>query len=92
MPVSKVGNLISNDASLGIPDREGTKVRHVPFDDVIAGTSEQHYASLRDSIAKEGIKEPLEVRGRRLMEGHHRYTAAVELGMTHVPVRKWEAR
>lgn len=87
MPIGKVGNLISNDSSFGLQDHEGTKVRDVPFDDIIAGTSDEHYADLKASIAKEGIREPLEVKGKRLMEGHHRFYAAKELGMSHVPVR-----
>lgn len=87
MPLGQVGNLISNDTSFGLPDDEGTKVWEVPFEDIIGGTSEEHYAGLKASIAKEGIREPLEVKGKRLMEGHHRFYAAKELGLDKIPVR-----
>lgn len=47
---------------------------------------------LHDSIQKEGIKTPLHINidaegYKDLIEGHHRYIVARNLGLTHVPVR-----
>lgn len=47
---------------------------------------------LHESIQKEGIKTPLHINidedgGKDLIEGHHRYIVARNLGLTHVPVR-----
>lgn len=42
---------------------------------------------LKDQIERTGyVEEPLEIRGGRLWDGHHRLLAAHELGHTHVPV------
>jgi ParB-like chromosome segregation protein Spo0J len=47
---------------------------------------------LHSSISKNGITEPLEVHvdgegNKTMLNGHHRYIAAKNLGLTHVPVR-----
>ena len=46
---------------------------------------------LKEDISKHGITTPLEVTdkdGGYLLDGHHRYVAARELGMKDVPVRR----
>lgn len=53
--------------------------------------------ALHDDIRKNGIRTPLTVRHypdsafghatQELQDGHHRAMAAMELGLTHVPVR-----
>jgi hypothetical protein len=53
---------------------------------------EYNWSELHDSIAKDGITEPLDVHvdeegTKTLMNGHHRYMVARDLGHSHVPVR-----
>lgn len=51
------------------------------------------YSELKDSIAKHGIKEPIQVHeateeeGPWLYEGHHRAVIASELNLPKVPVK-----
>lgn len=45
---------------------------------------------LKASIASEGIQQPLRVVGGVVDSGHHRYVAAKELGLTHIPVTVWK--
>jgi hypothetical protein len=45
-----------------------------------------HYDALKDDIAKNGIKEPLEVRKGQLENGHHRAVAARDLGIEKIPI------
>lgn len=44
------------------------------------------YRSLKSDIAKNGIQTPLQVSNGQLLDGHHRAVAAIELGLSHVPV------
>lgn len=44
---------------------------------------------LKSSISANGIQQPLRVVGGVVDSGHHRYVAAKELGMTHLPVTVW---
>lgn len=51
----------------------------------------QEYQALRDSIEKEGIREPLHLMlgkkgGAKIGEGNHRHEIAMELGLPRVPV------
>lgn len=47
---------------------------------------QNHYNALKDDIAKNGIKEPLEIRNGQLENGHHRAVAARDLGIDKIPV------
>lgn len=85
VPVEKVGRWASGDSRNGEWDP-------VP---VIATTKRKRwnpgYEAIRDDIAKNGIQKPLFASsfarpGPVLDDGHHRFAAAVELGLTHVPV------
>lgn len=52
------------------------------------GGPRKYIDHLKADITKNGIKEPLVVRGGNvLVEGHHRGVAAMELGLPGVPVR-----
>jgi len=46
------------------------------------------YDDLKSDIAEKGIHTPLLISGKQLLDGHHRAVAAMQLGMSHVPVRK----
>lgn len=49
---------------------------------------DERYQAIAPSIASEGIVEPLSASPTcRLLNGHHRLAAAVDAGLTSVPVR-----
>jgi hypothetical protein len=49
----------------------------------------EHYAELLATVHQHGITTPVVIRdspdGRYLADGHHRITAAVDAGLTHIP-------
>ena len=52
------------------------------------GGPDNYIAHLKADIAKNGIKEPLEVRGGNVVtEGHHRAVAAMQLGLSRIPLK-----
>jgi len=56
--------------------------------DVRFGGPRNYIEHLKRDISKNGITEPLTVRGGNvLVEGHHRGLAAMELGLDGVPVQ-----
>ena len=79
MSVKDVGELWSGDHETTGPAKYVTR-NHL----------RDNIDSLKEDIAKNGVKTPLEVtkdEGGYLLDGHHRYVAARELGMDKVPVR-----
>lgn len=55
--------------------------------DIEHGGPDNYVSHLAEDIKKNGIREPIEVRGGNVVtQGHHRYLAAVKAGLTHVPV------
>ena len=68
-----------------------TMLPYIEYDRTVGG--QPRIDELKESIGKDGIKEPLilewsQATGRALItEGNHRLAAAVQLGLTHVPVR-----
>jgi hypothetical protein len=44
------------------------------------------YNTLKEDIAKHGIKTPIEVMGDRVSDGHHRAVIAKELGIPRIPI------
>jgi hypothetical protein len=62
--------------------------------DIKHGGPDNYVAHLAEDIKQHGIKNPISVRHNRdaqptVMQGHHRYLAAVKAGLTHVPVHDW---
>ena len=43
---------------------------------------------LKQDIAKNGFKEPIEIRAGGVVDGHHRGVAALEMKHTKIPVRE----
>jgi hypothetical protein len=82
MPIDEAGKLKSADY-VHYPDVESTYQR-----DGAHLVNEPAWDTLRQSIAEEGIKRPLEIRGDTLLNGHNRYWVARDQGITHVPVRR----
>jgi hypothetical protein len=52
-------------------------------------SAQEYQAALRDHVAEHGIKNPLVYGSGGLGNGHHRYFAARDLGMTHIPAEPW---
>jgi ParB-like chromosome segregation protein Spo0J len=51
-----------------------------------------NWNELHESVLKDGVREPLTVNvdengDKTLLDGHHRYLAAKNVGLTHIPVR-----
>lgn len=80
MPIEEFGKFRSGD----FPRR---KMKSVSRDMLRKGAE---LDALKASIAEEGIRQPLRVVGGVVDSGHHRYVAAKELGMTHIPVTMWD--
>ncbi len=68
----------------------------IPWEQERAWLEQRHpewLARLRESIAAEGIREPVRLcyREHRVIDGHHRIIAAQDLGLTEIPVADaWE--
>ena len=45
-----------------------------------------HYNNLKEDIAKNGMKQPIEIRKGQIDDGHHRAVIAKELGLSSIPV------
>ena len=61
---------------------------NVSRDDMRHGGPRGYVNHLKADITKNGIQEPLTVRGGNVLkDGHHRGVAAMELGLSQVPVR-----
>ena len=54
------------------------------FEQLIAKLSDDEYSILKDSIAKEGIREPIIVWHNTIIDGHNRYRIAHEL---NIPIK-----
>lgn len=56
--------------------------------ELLPSLTEEEYAALQDSIAESGIKQPLVVTWpeKVILDGHHRWRAARDLGLHDVPV------
>ena len=86
MNLEEVGDLHTRDF-------EGIPVKHIDREFFTErGEDLSHYESLKDSIAKEGMKKPIKVIKNEhefpwLYDGHHRAVIALELGMKKVPVK-----
>lgn len=63
-------------------------------DDVLPHLSPAEYESLKESIAKNGVQQPILVGlpENVIIEGHHRWRAATELGLAEIPVVTEETR
>lgn len=62
--------------------------------DIDHGGPDNYVAHLAKDIAERGIQTPISVRHNTdappsVMQGHHRYLAAVQAGLTHLPVQDW---
>lgn len=56
--------------------------------DAIHGGPDKYIAHLKKDIAKNGMREPLEIRGGNVVkDGNHRALAAIDLKMNKIPVR-----
>jgi len=90
MDTDKVGRLWSGDQ-----DFKGRKVQDLDEYDVSAHDAGGHedptvsnYQELESHVKEHGIRTPLVVSGRTLLDGHHRYTAAKKLGIKQLPIVK----
>ncbi len=55
--------------------------------DIEFGGPDKYIHHLAKDIKKNGVREPITVRGENVVtSGHHRYAAAVEAGLDKVPV------
>lgn len=55
--------------------------------DIEHGGPDNYVAHLAKDIKENGIQKPITIRnGNVVTQGHHRYLAAVKLGLTHIPV------
>lgn len=61
-------------------------------DGILPPLSDEEYAGLVESIRKDGIMQPIVVAWpeRVILDGHHRWRAAQEIGLEHVPVMTQE--
>lgn len=85
---------IDDVANLPTRDFESLPLKYLGRDFFIErGEDPSHYDNLKASIAKEGMRKPIQVHeetkdeGPWLYDGHHRATIAMELGMKKVPVK-----
>lgn len=71
-----------------LPDMRATEYddRHPAYEE--HGGPDQYVKHLAGDIAKNGMREPITVRGGNVItQGHHRALAAMKLRMDKVPVR-----
>ncbi|MFE7233925.1 ParB/RepB/Spo0J family partition protein [Streptomyces sp. NPDC057596] len=75
--------------ALSTPDADDLDGCHTARDLTGIKRRSPHYQELLDSIHRHGITTPVVIRtspdGRYLADGHHRLTAAVDVGLTHIP-------
>lgn len=83
-------NLIAGDFAPHGFDEYPIRVGQLVREDVTMFSDSDHYDTLRDDIAKNGIKTPLSIHKNRLVDGHHRAVIAQELGLPKIPVNKFE--
>lgn len=62
--------------------------------DIAHGGPDGYVAHLAKDVAERGITNPIAVRHNAdapptVMNGHHRYLAAVKAGLTHIPANDW---
>ncbi len=70
------------------PHRPTRKLRLHPRAELVPAMDERTYAGFRDHIAARGMRVPLEITAAGVViDGQHRLRAAIELGLTRVPVR-----
>ena len=86
LPIEELKNLKSENF-------EGVKVGNLldlrwDKDEDLPKVWGKDYEDLKSDIAKRGIHTPLLISDKQLLDGHHRAVAAMELGISHVPVRK----
>jgi hypothetical protein len=81
-PVETLRNAWANDF-------DETRVHQLNDSGVL---DQERVGRVRDSIAKEGMREPIELAAPnpdepdyQLLRGHHRAAAALQLGLKHVP-------
>jgi ParB-like chromosome segregation protein Spo0J len=87
MSLSRVGRLKTVHSDMRkVKDLEPHEI--MEGDDPSEDATHGNYEGLKASIKKEGIKTPLQVLGNTLVEGHHRYLAAKELGINHLPMKR----
>ena len=56
--------------------------------DIEHGGPDNYVSHLAKDIKQHGVREPITIRNENVVaQGHHRYLAAVEAGLTHIPVR-----
>ena len=84
IPVREALTLLSNEVLLcGLGDT------YTVHDALTTKRTSAHYQDLLDDIRQHGVTTPIHIRtsrhGRFLVEGHHRITAALDAGLTHIP-------
>lgn len=84
IPVREALTLLSNEVLLcGLGDSCTAQ------DALPAKRTSPHYQDLLNDIRQHGVTTPIHIRtsrhGRFLVEGHHRITAALDAGLTHIP-------
>lgn len=52
-------------------------------------TGEEYMGKLRSHMAASGLQNPVNYGPNDLMDGHHRYAAARDLGWTQIPAKPW---
>ena len=62
-----------------------------PLADLIPAMSDEQFARLKASIAKNGLREPIVVHEGKVVDGRHRYRACQELGQTPT-IQDWDGR
>jgi hypothetical protein len=97
--VKRIGRLISGD--WGVPmhqvhvhPTQGDEGRLAVAKELAipsGGRREYKMSDLTRDVAENGVKEPIEISksyysGTKVVEGHHRYVAARDAGLTKVPV------
>lgn len=92
VPISEVNEFIPSDYDDGNRS-DPIRMKHVDRESCenYHSHNEGYQNQLKASIAKDGIKSPVEAsklpNGETLLlDGHHRVMIAQELGMSHVPV------
>lgn len=85
MPIEDICRLCSPDEEYN--DHEGSGYQDGEVGATLANKrKDEGYEALREDMRQHGVKTPLYVPGSWLNNGHHRVAAAVDLGMTHMPV------
>ena len=90
MPITQLMNSAAGDFSG--PRSKWPSVSDVfenTYRDRSEGAGGYRWDSLRDDVAKKGIRTPLTMSPGRLVEGHHRAMMAIEQGHLFVPVKPY---